>query len=126
MKRPTPHYRCWSVDCTRLSLRSMLAWAIDEAHADRLSMALRLEGPAGNRAASVRTMEHWVQRTFRASILEKHLARAWPATELFDHPGLIIVLKLTQELADKVVGIQSSLFKWRHDSNPPLPEDLWA
>ena len=114
---------CWTWD-TRPSLKHLFDWAVHDRHANRLTLAVRLEGAAGNRTPSVPGLESWMQRTFDDRIIEQHLSRGWPATELMGHPGLVFLLQLTADLAEIMVKIEPSVFQWRHQHNPPLPEDI--
>lgn len=114
---------CWEADARVAALDEITVWAL-ERHVDRMVVALRLN-QIGNkwRYAEPKAGEFF-QAQFGSFILTGFQAAEWPGTELIDHPGFVYVVKFDEEVREVVLRTQPSLAKWRHNENPPLPEDI--
>ena len=105
------------------SMQQILEWSLREKGVDRLLLSAYLD-PHENKPVLLRpTLEETIKALFGSRLLERKLVRRWPGTELYEHYGLVFLIAFDSGLVKPMAEAGKCLVNWRHNNNPPLPED---
>lgn len=98
-------------------------WCLVHHAVDRMLLVLRLQQEGNKWRYANPKAGAFVQTCFGAHILTGFQADEWPGTQASE-PAFIYVLTFNEDVKRAVLQTQSSLAKWQHSEEPPLPEDI--
>ncbi len=105
------------------SMETILQWSVKDKDVDRLLLSARLDKERKKPVLLRPTLDRTIEQLFGERVLERRLVRRWPGTELYGHNGLVFLIAFDAALIKPMVEIGERLSNWRHNNNPPLPED---
>ena len=108
---------------TETSMEEILQWCAREKDVDRLLLSARLDKEKRKPALLRPTLDQTIEQLFGERLLARQLARRWPGTELYGHDGLVFTISFDSALIKPMAEVGQRLSNWRHNNNPPLPED---
>ncbi|HEX6900066.1 MAG TPA: hypothetical protein VF789_10150 [Thermoanaerobaculia bacterium] len=104
-------------------LEAIFTWCSEKRGVDRLLLSARLDKEKKRPTLLRPTLSETVDQIFGDHLLSTRMVKRWPGTELYGHKGVVFLVAFDPTLISSMAQVGTLLSNWRHNNNPPLPED---